>query len=150
MNDKSNPFVNQIDIFSSLMEQSSQSVETIKNHVIQILNFSSLTYSNFTLMSNRLIDFQLSFETKFTELTVQLTSNKLETMLSNLFKNIVNSQSEFFNSLPNSIGVFLSPLKALNEMEPANHNLKTSLENIGSILQDLVEKKQHDLLISYE
>jgi hypothetical protein len=128
MNDESNPFVKLINIVSSLVHQSSsnifQPLELINGYAIKIFEISLLTNSNYTLMSNRLIDFQSTFENKFIEFTTFFTST-----FSNLHNNM-NSQSELLSSFCNS-------LSALN----ANcQNLLISIGNMESTLHDSIDK----------
>jgi hypothetical protein len=95
-------------------------------------------------MSNRLIDPQLFFETKFTELETQQSSAKLETMLSNLCNLMGSSQSTFLNSLPNLFITLLSPLNTIAELKSSN---LIFTDDLRIILQDLIEK--NNLIFSY-
>jgi hypothetical protein len=146
MNDNSNPFAIFFETLTSSLEQSffsfSQPIETISKYPIQIFDISSLTYSNITLMSNRLIDFQSTFETKFNEFTFQLSP-----IISNTNYTVLNLQSEFLNSLPNSLNTLLSPLKTLNEIIPFNQNLNIFMAKVNNTLHDLVGK--NDSILSY-
>jgi hypothetical protein len=114
MKDDSNPFVKLTIIISSLLQQSSSD---ISKPLESILEISSLTSSNYTLMSNRLIDFQSTFENKFIEFTTYFTSS-----FSNLHNNM-NSQSEF-----------LSPLNANYQ------SLLTLMEKFEFTFRDSMEK----------
>jgi hypothetical protein len=119
MKDESNPFVKLAIFISSLLQHSSSS--TLKQ-LESILEISSLVNSNYTLMNNRLIDFQSTFENKFVEFASYFTSS-----FSNLHNNM-NSQSEL-----------LSPLNTNYQ------NLLILMEKIESTLHVSMEKSYQSL-----
>jgi hypothetical protein len=144
VNDKLNPFVSQISIITSFIEQSLSNflkpIEITDINIRRTLESSSLANSNIVLMSNRLIDLQSFIELKFTDVMNNLIPEEIVNSLMNLPNEVLNNQANFFSSFLTTIEKLLIPLSGLVDLKNDDQIIIQEIKELSTIFKNSLGK----------